>query len=172
MPLPLGETLSCFPLSPLTACVVYLHSVTRRLFCKAYKGSTHHRFLIAIDTDTGNEVGRLSNETVAAGCHADGDPICINGRLLMFGDGERYFQVYDCATLHELYAGPNPAPGAPYAHKDAVNAAKLVNGELFTVCTQYARRWDLHGVVATPADKVKYSPLILPSPVASPKSLC
>lgn len=125
-------------------------SVTGRLFCLGYTASTHNRFLVVFDADSGDEVGRLANETIAAGCHAEGGPICVGGRMLMFGDGERFFQVYDCATLRELYAGPNPKPGKS-ASDDAIRDAKLFNGELFTSCYHYARRWDVRGVLGDPA---------------------
>ena len=120
------RTITGDPISSVGFC-----SVTGRLFCLSYSGSTHNRSLVVFDAASGDEVGRLSKETIAAGCHAGGGPVCIGGRMLMFGDGERFFQVYDCATLQELYAGPNPKPGK-YAHDDSTQSAKMFNGELFT----------------------------------------
>ena len=99
-----------------------------------------------------------------------GGPICIGGRLLVFGDtdSQRFFQIYDCATLDELYAGPHPKP-TQYAHQDAIRLAKTfaipvsaVSGskagderqtelQLFTACYHYSQRWSLAAVVATPA---------------------
>lgn len=94
-----------------------------------------------------------------------GGPICVGGRLLVFGeDPQRYFQVYDCATLDELFAGPNPHSTA-YSHQDAIRLAKtfaipvlaVAGGndckselQLFTGCYHYARRWSLAEVLATP----------------------
>jgi hypothetical protein len=99
-----------------------------------------------------------------------GGPVCIGGRLLVFGenDSQRFFQIYDCATLHELYAGPHPKP-TQYAHQDAIRLAKTFiipvpadsgtkSGvvrtselQLFTGCYHYSQRWSLAAVVATPA---------------------
>eukprot|EP00729_Bicosta_minor_P021078 gene21078-29755_t len=101
------------PVSNIAFC-----STTRRLFCLCYSGSTHQRHLVVLDAGSGDEVGRLSAGTIRAGCHGGGGPICIGGRMLMFGDDERYFQVYDCATLRELHASRNPKTGK-YAHEDA-----------------------------------------------------
>ena len=133
------------PVSNIAFC-----STTRRLFCLCYSGSTHQRHLVVLDAGSGDEVGRLSADTIRAGCHGGGGPICIGGRMLMFGDDERYFQVYDCATLRELHASRNPKTGK-YAHEDAVRGAKMINGELFTASYHYARRWDVRDVVGTPA---------------------
>jgi hypothetical protein len=126
-------------------------SVTGRLFCLSYDGSTHSRSLVAFDAASANEVGRLSTDAIASGCHGGGGPICVGGRLLMFGEKERFIQIYDCATLQELYAGPNPLLGSQYAHEDTIRGARVINGELFTSTYHYSRRWSLCNVIATPA---------------------
>lgn len=94
-------------------------------------------------------------------CFHAGSSICIGGRLLVFGetDPERFFQIYDCTTLHELYAGPHPKP-SQYAHLDAIRVAKTFpipvpraaapELQLFTGCYHYAQRWSLAEVIATP----------------------
>ena len=125
-------------------------SATGRLFCLSYTESTHARSLVVFDAASGNEVGRLAHETIASGCHSGGGPICVGGRLLIFGENDRFFQIYDCATLEELYVGPNPQPGK-CAHEDAIRDAKVISGDLFTSTYHYSRRWSLGNVLATPA---------------------
>eukprot|EP00928_Gymnodinium_smaydae_P056036 TRINITY_DN39486_c0_g1_i1.p1 TRINITY_DN39486_c0_g1~~TRINITY_DN39486_c0_g1_i1.p1 ORF type:complete len:527 (-),score=42.23 TRINITY_DN39486_c0_g1_i1:86-1666(-) len=127
-----------------TMCVSFC-SVSERVFalsCSA-QGGTYG--LVAFDAATAREVGRISQERLALSCHGGAGPLCMNGRLLMFGSGDRFFQMYDCKTLVELYTGPNPKLGA-FEHADAVRVAKVFNGQLFTGTYSYVRRWSLGSI--------------------------
>jgi len=138
-----SRTITTDPVSGFEFC-----SATGRLFCLSYDGSTHARSLVAFDAASANEVGRLSTDKIASGCHGGAGPICIGGRLLVFGERpERFVQIYDCATLQELYAGPNPSPSSQYDHENAVQSARVINGELYTSTYHYSRRWSLCNVI-------------------------